>query len=636
MDSPHGPPPAGAATPPSAGATAVTQALHVVLKNLAIYPSSHPRVTAAAAAFVTTLREHNPNAARVTIQASGDQLLVAGSPAADALRLPLRFRDAGLRGVVFAPDLGDDDLLTFANALNRARARNGNDFFRLWTTPNPRIEPLPLVFAGVHSSDAPAQPWQHDGATADTKATGAGMRGGRRRGVHGVVDQLIESEAVQAHLRAIELHACDPGDVDERELDLLTAIADLLPADVSGNPEEVASAVTSVLARVEQSLAELVRRNARVQGGELLRTALEIARKYFHTDAPTVAPKAELPSGRPEDARIVADLGMLLQEFGQLPDAHALCLPRAEDLGEASSTVAQRMCGIVLHALAGSASPAIVTAALPRLRNTVPRILCDLLDIYLGTPAAESPVATAGIVRILDALLAAGRGDLVRERGYVDARFLVRAFPDSLPLAARVLGGDTTSRRALREALSGLVPVLQMGGAAAAVRAGVLQQPVVVAALVAVGGDIAQQLLQSALANTSPGERQALLECARSLVLPQAEAAALRAVASADQLPPDYLPLLFSAAARGDYTGPCRAASGTVLRDAVLRLHAQGRHLDRLRAIEALLLVPSIETRTLLDELAKAGRFTRLGSESRELRQCARRTLEAMTQRLLR
>lgn len=633
MGSHQGTPSGSAATPP-APAIAIVQALHVVLKNLAIYPRTHPRVAEAATAFVATLRQHHASGGPVVVQANGEGMRVGSDLAADGLRLPERLRLAGLRGVTFAADVGEDDVLAFADTLNRSRARAGKDFFTTWTEPNPRVEPLPLVYAGVHSDAAAAVPWSHDETAAVVAADGTERARGRgRRGVHGLVDRLASEPAVQQCLQAIELHACDPGEVEEREVDLLTAIADLLPADVTGDPDEVARAVTAVLTRVEQSLAELVRRNARVAGGELLRTALEVARRYFQIENRTHTTPKELPTGRPEDAAIVADLGLLLQELERLPDAHGLCLPRAEDLAESSALVAQRMCGIVLHALAYYDNPAIVAAALPRLRVTVPRILRDHLDLYLGKGAATAPIPANGAVRILETLVVAGHLELVREAGYVDAAFVARGFPHTLPLAASVLGDTAEGRRQFRAALQALRPVLQLGGADAAARTGILHQPAVVATLVATGGEVALQLLQHVAGNASDGERRGLFECARALALPQPEAAALAAVDRPERLPPDYLPLLFAAAARGDFTGAVRAATGAVLCDAVRRGVETLPHVDRLRAIETLLLVPGIETRTLLEELARRGRFTRFGSDCRELRACARRTLDILLQK---
>lgn len=630
MGSQQGTPSGGAATPP-APATAVVQALHLVLKNLAIYPSLHPRVTESTAALVAALRRHSSNAARVVVQATGDSLRVGDDVVTEALRLPERFRAAGLRGVVFSPDATDDDVRSFADTLLRARAKAGKDFFRAWPTTNPRVEPLPLVYAGVHADDAAPTPWTHEDHAAVGPDDGSPEPRGRGRlGVRGVVEHLAAQADVQRRLRAIELHACDPGEVGEREVDLLAAIADLLPADVCGDPDEVARAVTQVLSRVERSLAELVRRNARVAGGELLRTALEVARRYFQTGSSTPTPSQDLPTGRPEDAGIVADLALLLQELERLPEADGLCLPPADAFDAGAAAVAQRVCGIVLHALVGFDHPGVAAAARSRLGAIAPQVLRPQLDRYLARDGSAPPVPANGAVRILEALLDAGHLKLVRERGYVDAAFVARGFPHALPLAARVLGTDAPGRRQLRDALQALRPVLQLGGAEAAVRAGVLRQPVVVTALVATGGDVALSLLQQAAIQADDDERRRLLDGARALELPPPEAAALAAVGETDRIPPDYLPLVFAAAARGEFTGPVRAASGAILRDAARRAVATLPQLARLRAVEALLLVPGVETRALLEELARHGRFLHLGSDSRALRACARRALTVL------
>lgn len=264
---------------------------------------------------------------------------------------------------------------------------------------------------------------------------------------------------------------------------------------------------------------------------------------------------------------------------------------------------------------------------MPRLRNTVPRVLAELLDLYLGAEDHSGAVHTVGCVRILEALLAAGHLDLVRQQRYVDAGFLGRGFPDTLAIAARVLAGDSAGRKALREGLNTLGPVLQMGGAVAAARSGVLYQPLVAGVLIRIGGEQAHLLMQQALTSASPAERQGLFECLRTLSLPPAELAALRAVDHVDQLPRDYLQLLLTSAMRGDFAGPLRAASAAILRQAVQDGAGRLSHEAMLRAVQALALVPGPESEHLLQGLANHGRFTRLGRESRELRRCARTAL---------
>jgi hypothetical protein len=190
-----------------------------------------------------------------------------------------------------------------------------------------------------------------------------------------------------------------------------------------------------------------------------------------------------------------------------------------------------------------------------------------------------------------------------------------------------VLSGDATGRTTLRDGLATLGPVLEMGGAVVAARTGVLYQPTVAGALVRIGGDIANLLLQQALTSASPGERQTLFECARALSLPAAEVAALRSVDHVDLLPRDYLPMLFAAATRNDFSGPLRAASGSLLRRAVQTGAARLTHDEMLQAIQTLALIPGHQTEALLEELIQQGRFTRLGAKSRAVRACARSTL---------
>ncbi|MBX3463006.1 MAG: hypothetical protein KF830_07535 [Planctomycetes bacterium] len=619
-ESPHG-------LSPPARPQACAQRLLALLQSLAIYPPGHPRVAAAAEDCMAALHAASRPARPVVLLAQADRVAVDGEAVENTGRLAERLRLAGLRGVALHRDCSPAALLAFAAALNGARRRCG-------TAPaeppaaGPGLEPLPLVFHGVHREVPEPEPADDWGLGA------AGEALADPRGVRALVRTVADTPQIGDRLRAIagQLGGEDPA--SDREIDILATIADLLPIDVTTDSETVATAVVTVLTRLEQALPELLRRNARVKGAELLRVALGIARQYFPSDAAAQRPRNAPPTGRPEDARITADLPLLLEELEHLPDAHGLCLPRADDFDEDRSIVARRLGGIVLHSLAHSTAPGIAAAAVPRLRRTVPRILGELADCYLRPPTADrTPIGTDGGTRVLEALVAAGHLELVKQQRYVDAAFVARGFPDALPVAARVLGTDADSRRLLREALAGLAPMLRLGGAAAAARTGVLHRPEVLATLVATGGAAAQHLLQQAAATTAADERQALLESCRRLLLPAPEAAALQAVRRADELPRDFLPLLLDAACRGDFDGPVRAASAAVLRQAVERLHQRDGHAlaDLLAAVEALALVPGPETRALLHQLATNGRFTRFGKAQRALRRCARRILEQIT-----
>ena len=121
--------------------------------------------------------------------------------------------------------------------------------------------------------------------------------------------------------------------------------------------------------------------------------------------------------------------------------------------------------------------------------------------------------------------------------------------------------------------------------------------------------------------------RQSLLDHARTLALPEPEMAALRSVASVDELPRAYLQNLLAAAAQKKFDETQRAATGRLLRTVVARCLERGDHDAYLTAIENLRHVPEPETRALLRFLATAGRFTQFGRQARAVRRCARGVL---------
>lgn len=610
---------------PREGAASLIAAFVAVARNLTIYPPAHPRVSAAAGEFVEQLAQHNASATSLTLAVRGDELLVDGKAASCDARsrsyLTKRLRECGLRSAEFKTGCAADDVVAFASALNKFRARVGLTFFAEWKE-NASIVPLPLVFAGHHDASAtdngaPADDAGHDVEVASQPAAPSPLRQ--------VLGQLARSPIVRNCLNAIESQTrTNPGE-ETLEVDLLASIEQLMPVDIAQDPRLIEEAVAQIMARIEDSLSDLVRKNAKVKGAELLRVALGIARKYFSTAAPAPTPQAELPSGRPEDVAIVADLGLLQQELAQLPKGAGLQLHAPANLGEPGN-IGAGMLGILLHTLAGSENASVVAEAKHRIKGMLPGCrnqLGPLLDAYL---APTSSASWQSRLRILDLLVETGQVALVRQRGLVDAAFVSSTFPEGLAMAARVLSDDARAASILREGLAKLASALDHGGTLAAVKTGGLCDPAVVRALLAAGGPQAASLLAAVAATTAQAERQVLLDAVRACRLPEVETAVLRSFESAAKLPREYLPSLVSAVALGQFE-PLRAANGALLRRYVQQGIGRLSHAAVLDAVQNLALVPGPDTEALLVTLAEAGRFTRFSASARALRRCARDVL---------
>jgi len=207
----------------------------------------------------------------------------------------------------------------------------------------------------------------------------------------------------------------------------------------------------------------------------------------------------------------------------------------------------------------------------------------------------------------------------VRDLGYVDAAFLARRFPESLSLAARLLGKSPEDLTILREALEALAPVLAMGGVDAAIKTGVLQDPLVIEALLTLGGPSVLPLLPPLATQGTPDVQRRLVAYLRKWNLPASE--------PPFSVPPTYLRNLLRAATQNRFDAVLRAATGELLRKHV-------RHgLDRLppaRLLETIRLlqhVPGPETNELLLELAARNRLALFDHEARAIRRCAKELL---------
>ncbi len=627
--------------PPAPGAPdaarGLAASLVTALKNIAIYPAAHPRVATAAREFVEHLRHHCGDRKSCRLVARGDGLLLdecrVGDDDAGAAWLVQRLRDAGLRGIELEHECTHDDVLAFATALNQARSRSGTKFTALRNQPNSRLVPLPLVYRGHHDPNAPAldaagEPSDEPGATTTPASNGPADTS-----LRALIARMAQTAEVQERLRSIEAHSRGTDAGEKKELDLFEFIRELLPADVAGNPALIEDVIHKVLGRVDESMSELVRRKAKVKGADLLRKALGVARKYFQTSTPSQPAPIGLPSGRPEDDKITANLDLLLQEIEALPDTAGLRLPDASEMATAKHLVAREILGVCLHGAATSGSTAAVNRLRERLKAARPNVLAevaDLINVYAG-PAADS-VGISSAVRTLAiaTLVEAGHVEFVRSRGFVDAAFVSGTFPDSLPLAAKVLGNDEAGRGVLREALALIAPMIDAGGGSAIEGSGVLAEPTVVRALFQTGGPGAWALLVQAAAKALPAMRQVLRDHLRTLPLPPAEAAVVHSYDQAELLPRDYLVQLLSALGNRRFEAALHAASGELLRRRVQLPPDALSHEARLAAISNLIHAPDAETRRLLQRLAGDRLLPSFSARVRAVRKTARAALSTL------
>lgn len=606
------------------------------VKNLTIYPPSHPRVAARAGEFVQRFAEHGRGRCEVIV--IGDALAVDGAPVPGGDPslpwLASRCRLAGLRGVAIEPGCTTDDVVAFATALIACRPGTTRSLCATWDREGARVAPLELVVEEHHAPGGRLRPGE-----LPPRATGTAPLETLGKGLSEKLAEVAQRPEVREILRSIEDAAhqgADGGGPGEPRgvVDLLGTIGELLPVDAPTTVDELSATVEHILGKVRDELTVMIRQDARVRGAGLLRSAVGIARGYFRRPAPTEVARQPLPSGRPEDARIVADRDALLAEYAQLPELTEQRLPAAREFESSAPAMGRELLGIYLHGLRHDPKQEhrarrieLIARLLPTSKGTQP-----MLDAYLGP---KSPLLPPDVrLALLGAMADAGLAPVVHERGYLTQELLTRCFPDSLPVAAKLCGDDQDQVALVRRVLNALAPMLVNGAAAAAEAGGHLAGPAVAGLLARIGGKPATLLLSHCEA-ADPASHAALRDFAARIPLPTAEAHVLR-LCPVETVPTNYLRRILRAHAVDAFDASVRQTSAALLRERV----ASGRQRltlpAMLDAIGALQFVPDEESLALLRRLARAGRFVNFTAGARAVRRRARETLDAIEQELQR
>ena len=659
--------------------------LATALRNIAIYPAGHPRFATAAADLVARMIARTQGCRPLLIGQRDNRLIVdntaipseVGQPrfataAADLVArmiartqgcrplligqrdnrlivdntaipsevgqpawLRQRFREAGLRGIAFTATCTVDDVVEFGSVLRRAR--NGVSFLSLWPETHDRVRVHDLVFAGDFV-DTPAGDSDEADRDADgpvdlvgtTPALSGAMRPpadqATRRLRQATRERLAADEAVTARLAEIEARCAHPANEPGQEFDLLAAVTAMLPADVAAQPEVVVDTVRKVLDRMAADLPTLLQGNGQVRGADVLRIAMGVARKYFRVDVPEQMPARDLPSGRPQDDAIDANLEKLQLELAALPAVACPPLPLAAELRADAPRLATELLGIHLHTFTNTERPEVKAKARQRLVQMFEQLdagCTQVLQAYLGRPHEPAPGGDRLRSELLKMVQEAGQREWLLQHAYVDATFVAKSFPESLWLAARVLDARPEHRAILRQGLEALSLVIAAGGTAAASKTGVLRDPLVVEMLLRVDGGVASELLQVAAQSTAE-IRRLLVAHLLGAGLPPAETAVLCAIEPAEAVPVPFLRELLRASRAGRFDAKVREATGALLRSVVadgLEQLPEARLLD---AITNLRHVPDDETRCLLDTLTTHRRLWQLDSRARAIRRCAR------------
>jgi hypothetical protein len=623
---------------------ALVRAFTTMWRNSRIYAPDHPRVGGAVTAALTEIAALRENRGPLLLQVRESTLWVgaASLPITDDDAKPLveRLREVGWRGIEIGGACADGDLRLMLDYLQRQRGRPSEQLLAGWPVDPNHLRPLPLVYDGHF--DANAGP---DGGSGGTAGPGGGAPGGgappagpRRPGRHAqlaphvqrVLERLGADPEVRRRLQAVDKMTAAGTAEATVSVDVLERIGALLPADVGADAAAIEGVVRTILERVERDLSEVVRLGARVRGGGLLRLALDVARQFFRTSSLPAAAREGLPTGRPEDDKITADVDLLLAEIEDIPPGSKLNLPHASDL-----VTAREVLGAFLHTLIHGNTKVATTKLVTMLRDLFGQHgerLSTVLDPYLRGDRKDAQKEAIRL-QILRALVEIGGPAVLCARRYIDAQFLAARFPELLPLCARALGGDPAGREVLRVGLERVAQMLSLGGLEAAERSGVLADPVVVDALLAVGGPVARSLLPVIARQATGPALEQVLAHVRTLPLPPLALATLE-VAAAGDLPEGHLSRLIVAYQERRPGFANDAESAAILRNNVQRLEDKGELQALLRAIELLRLAPGEETELLLQRLMHRRRLVPWDRRSRAIRATARATRLQLEPRL--
>lgn len=607
-------------------ARALLRRFTTMWRNASIYSPEHPRVQGAVAAVLGHFGYAAATERSVLVR--DGKLYLCGTPFDldddDAAVLVARLREVGLRGLEVTSETTANDLVEFLQTARRQRHRGAAELLAMWPADHARLRALPLIFEGDFLGDAAIGKLANGPAPTKARRVPAGPPP-LPPAVRSALQELVADPETQARLEALaELTQAND---DERTtmVPLLERLGQLLPADVGDDAAAIATTVRTILARVERDLGEVVRRGARVRGSDLMRQALTLARTVFGTSATPGHSPDVLPTGRPEDEAITADVDLLLGEFEELPDDEG-SFPSG--LGaEHDFATAREQFGICLHLVAQDRRTGSHAGARHRLAQLLSRhgetLRAEWEPYVAGTSGGKGREAARRAV--LQAMLDATVEAVQPLRAQLDAAFFAATFPDSLSGCVRALGGDEDGRKVLRQGLALVGPMLQLGGVAAAERSGGLADERVVATLLALQAPEVRDLLPAMGRQANAAGQQLLLQFARGLEL----APSVRAVLAADAaaLPPTFLARLFTAWTRQRNTPLLAAECAELLLATAQQRLAEHDQPGLLAAIPPLVHSPLPETRALLLQLARRGRWTRWDGTSRAIRRAAQEAL---------
>ncbi len=394
-------------------------ALATFVKACFVYPENNVRVREASAGLFEQFRQLALRGDGVGIKVSAERVYCMGAPLEPPFPpmvqwLKATLESTALAGIELESDVAEPAMFAFARRLreNFSKARHAPSFAALWSQPIAGLRFIEPRFRGRFA----AKPTHGgDQGFADSPATESmHLRGTLHEhpGIRAKLDALQEAFAQRADARDA---------AEERGIDVVHQIVQIVPEEVRSSPAALAKTVESVLAIVVDEL----RHRAPQPAGDhfdFTKLVLGVCRTFFLRDTTAEgAPAAGVDQRHDHwgDRLIADDLGALLQEIAGLPAAVTQL-----ELEESST----EQIGVYLHQFVSSTALEHVAGLKPRIVERLALPGPGELAVVAQYAAAETH-AGGQQRRLLDLLRDSRLTQILRSTPMLSSQTVVAEFP---------------------------------------------------------------------------------------------------------------------------------------------------------------------------------------------------------------
>jgi len=401
-------------------------------KGLALYPPTNARVGKLRTEVLAELRPWFEDGGPIALRVQREAIHVGGtSIPSEQFRahgwILERLDRVRLEGIIFTPQVDDVALTAFTQyfLLLTTRTQAIEDFEEYWSDPFPGIEVLERTFHDSFRGRGKfSEPQQF------TEADEAILR------VLGDDEDFLQKVQSIADGISTQIEGADYSTDVAMDGQLLTQIADLIPAEAFQDESRIKSYVYEALETLETSIEEQEASGTTDQ--ELDALMFAVGRKYFSATTkpklgtrlskePRSAPAGQTAQNRAKEAQVLPDVSELLEEYESLPEEDiSLCSGSSDLIGE--------QVGVLLYFLFHLEDESAVPNLQRRLRDAIKEsphaaailqrtLLEDECLLRSSDPKQEND-------RLFSFLGDAGLLRLAMDCGFLDRDRVLRSFPN--------------------------------------------------------------------------------------------------------------------------------------------------------------------------------------------------------------